>query len=105
MNKECRGSLLGEEQQHPRRAARCDRRTGGRIFTGATHPLSIGRWSRNLAGSPFEEIVVTDTIPPRPGAPPCVRVVSCAELLTDSIRRILTDDSVSEALGGKNHMF
>ncbi|MCY7342467.1 MAG: hypothetical protein LH603_11635 [Pseudonocardia sp.] len=64
-----------------------------------------GRCSQNLACSPFEEIVVTDTIPLRPGAPPCVRVVSCAELLTDSIRRIFTDDSVSEVFGGKNHMF
>ena len=29
----------------------------------------------------------------------------CAELLTDSIRRIFTDDSVSEVFGGENQLF
>jgi ribose-phosphate pyrophosphokinase len=31
-----------------------------------------------------------------------VRVVSCADLLADTIHRIFTDDSVSEAFGGDN---
>jgi ribose-phosphate pyrophosphokinase len=76
-----------------------------RVFAAATHAVFSGRCYENLAGSPFEQIVVTDTIPLRPGAPPAVRVVSCADLLTDSIRRIFTDDSVSEVFGGKNHVF
>lgn len=59
----------------------------------------------NLAAAPLQEVVVTDTIPLRPGAPDIVHVVSCADLLTDSIRRIFTDDSVSEVFGGKNHVF
>ena len=41
----------------------------------------------------------------RPGAPDNVRVLPCAELLTDSIRRIFTDDSVSEVFGGENQLF
>ena len=41
----------------------------------------------------------------RPGAPDNVRVLSCADLLTDSIRRIFTDDSVSEVFGGENQLF
>ena len=49
--------------------------------------------------------MVTDTIPIRPGAPENVRVLSCADLLTDSIRRIFTDDSVSEVFGGENQLF
>ena len=49
--------------------------------------------------------MVTDTIPIRPDAPPNVRVLSCADLLTDSIRRIFTDDSVSEVFGGENQPF
>ena len=53
----------------------------------------------------FEQIVVTDTIPLRPGAPDNIRVLSCADLLTDSIRRIFTDDSVSEVFGGENQLF
>ena len=45
------------------------------------------------------------TIPLRPGAPDNIRVLSCANLLTDSIRRIFTDDSVSEVFGGENQLF
>ena len=40
-----------------------------------------------------------------PGAPDNIRVLSCADLLTDSIRRIFTDDSVSEVFGGENQLF
>ncbi|MCF7548228.1 ribose-phosphate pyrophosphokinase [Pseudonocardia sp. WMMC193] len=76
-----------------------------RVFAAATHPVFSGRAYENLAASPFERIVVTDTIPLRPGAPSTVDVVSCAPLLADSIRRIFTDDSVSEVFGGKNHLF
>ena len=39
------------------------------------------------------------------GAPENVRVLPCAELLTDSIRRIFVDDSVSEVFGGENQLF
>ena len=76
-----------------------------RVFAAATHPVLSGRAFENLAASPFEEIVVTDTIPLRPGAPDNIRVLSCADLLTDSIRRIFTDDSVSEVFGGENQLF
>jgi len=76
-----------------------------RIFAAATHAIFSGNAYENLAGSPFEQIVVTDTIPLRAGAPDNVRVLSCAELLTDSIRRIFTDDSVSEVFGGENQLF
>ena len=51
------------------------------------------------------EIVVTDTIPLRAGAPDNITVLCCADLLTDSIRRIFTDDSVSEVFGGENQLF
>ena len=59
----------------------------------------------NLAASPFEQIVVTDTIPLREGAPDNIKVLSVADLLTDTIRRIFTDDSVSEVFGGENQLF
>ena len=59
----------------------------------------------NLAASPFERIVVTDTIPLQPGAPDNITVLSVADLLTDSIRRIFTDDSVAEVFGGENQLF
>jgi ribose-phosphate pyrophosphokinase len=76
-----------------------------RVFAAATHPVLSGNAYENLAASSFEQIVVTDTIPLRPGAPDNIRVLSCAELLTDSIRRIFTDDSVSEVFGGENQLF
>jgi ribose-phosphate pyrophosphokinase len=76
-----------------------------RVYAAATHPVLSGDAFENLASSRFEEIVVTDTIPLRPGAPDNVRVLSCAELLTDSIRRIFTDDSVSDVFGGENQLF
>ncbi len=76
-----------------------------RVFACATHGVFSGNAWENLASSAFEEVVVTDTIPMRPGAPPNVRVLSCADLLTDSIRRIFTDDSVAEVFGGENQLF
>jgi ribose-phosphate pyrophosphokinase len=76
-----------------------------RVYAAATHPVFSGNAYENLAASGFEQIVVTDTIPLRAGAPDNIRVLSCAELLTDSIRRIFTDDSVSEVFGGENQLF
>ncbi|MEI7625001.1 MAG: ribose-phosphate pyrophosphokinase [Actinomycetota bacterium] len=75
------------------------------VHAAATHAVFSGNAYENLASSKFEQIVVTDTIPLRAGAPPNIRVLSCAELLTDSIRRIFTDDSVSEVFGGENQLF
>jgi|SRR4051794_11372082 len=76
-----------------------------RVFAAATHPVFSGNAYENLTASGFDEIVVTDTIPLRPGAPANIRVLSCADMLTDSIRRIFTDDSVSEVFGGENQLF
>jgi ribose-phosphate pyrophosphokinase len=76
-----------------------------RVYAAATHPILSGNAYENLAAANFEQIVVTDTIPVRVGAPDNLRVLSCAELLTDSIRRIFTDDSVSEVFGGENQLF
>jgi ribose-phosphate pyrophosphokinase len=76
-----------------------------RVFAAATHPVLSGNAYENLAASAFEEIVVTDTIPLGPGAPDNIRVLSCADLLTESIRSIFTDASVSEVFGGENQLF
>jgi len=58
---------------------------------------------RRMAG--FEQIVVIDTIPLRAGTPDSIKVLSCAELLTDSIRSIFSDRSVSDVFGGENQLF
>jgi ribose-phosphate pyrophosphokinase len=76
-----------------------------RVFAAATHPVLSGNAYENLAASAFEEIVVTDTIPLGPGAPDNIRVLSCADLLTESIRSIFTDGSVSAVFGGENQLF
>jgi ribose-phosphate pyrophosphokinase len=76
-----------------------------RVFAAATHPVLSGNAFENLAASPFERIVTTDTIPLGPGAPDNITVLSVADLLTDSIRRIFTDDSVAEVFGGENQLF
>jgi ribose-phosphate pyrophosphokinase len=76
-----------------------------RVYAAATHPVLSGNAFENLASSGFEQVVVTDTIPLRNGAPDNVRVLSVADLLTDSIRRIFTDDSVAEVFGGENQLF
>ena len=76
-----------------------------KVYAAATHPVLSGNAFENLADSAFEEIVVTDTIPLRAGAPDNIRVLSCADLLTTSIRQIFTDGSVSEVFGGENQLF
>jgi ribose-phosphate pyrophosphokinase len=80
--------------------------TGARtVYAAATHPVMSGPAFENLAASRFEQIVVTDTIPLSPGAPANITQLSCADLLTDSIRSIFSDRSVSEVFGGENQLF
>jgi NADH:ubiquinone oxidoreductase subunit H len=76
-----------------------------RVFAAATHAVLSGRAFENLEAAAFEQVVVTDTIPLRQGAPGNIKVLSVADILTDTIRRIFTDDSVSEVFGGENQLF
>ena len=87
-------------------AAQAVRDAGARrIYAAATHGNFSGNAWENLAAADFEQVVVTDTIPLAPGAPDNVRVLSCADLLTNSIRQIFTDGSVSDVFGGENQLF
>jgi ribose-phosphate pyrophosphokinase len=76
-----------------------------RVYAAATHGVFSGNAWENLAAANFEQVVVTDTIPLPPGAPDNVQVLSCADLLTNSIRQIFTDGSVSDVFGGENQLF
>lgn len=76
-----------------------------RVIAAATHPVLSGKAFENLEASPLEQIVVTDTIPLRPGAPDKIKMITVADILTDSIRRIFSDDSVSEIFAGENQLF
>ena len=76
-----------------------------RVYAAATHGVFSGNAWKNLAAANFEQIVVTDTIPLRPGAPDNVTVLPCADLLANSVRQIFTDGSVSDVFGGENQLF
>ncbi len=76
-----------------------------RVYAAATHGVFSGNAWENLSAARFEQIVVTDTLPLPPNAPENVRVLSCADLLTNSIRQIFTDGSVSDVFGGENQLF
>jgi ribose-phosphate pyrophosphokinase len=76
-----------------------------RVYAAATHGVFSGNAWENLAAAGFERVVVTDTLPLPPGAPDNVTVLSCADLLTNSIRQIFTDGSVSDVFGGENQLF
>jgi ribose-phosphate pyrophosphokinase len=76
-----------------------------RVYAAATHGLFSGNAFENVVASGFEQVVVTDTVPLPPGVPDNVKVLSCADLLTSSIRQIFTDGSVSDVFGGENQLF
>ncbi len=78
-----------------------------RVIACATHPVLSGPAYERLAyeNSGIEQIIVTDTIPLRPGAPDNITVLTTAGTFADSIRRIFTDDSVSEIFAGENQLF
>jgi ribose-phosphate pyrophosphokinase len=75
------------------------------VFAVATHGLFSGNAFEILSAGPLSGIVVTDTIPLGAGAPDLVTQLTCADVLEDSIRRIFTDDSVSEIFAGENQLF
>ena len=87
-------------------AAQAVRDAGARrVYAAATHGNFSGNAWQNLTNAGFEQVVVTDTIPLPSGAPENIRVLSCADLLTNSIRQIFTDGSVSDVFGGENQLF
>jgi ribose-phosphate pyrophosphokinase len=75
------------------------------VHAVATHGIFSGRAFETLDASPLASIVVTDTVPLREGAPERIRQLTTADILTDSVRRIFTDDSVSEIFAGENQLF
>jgi ribose-phosphate pyrophosphokinase len=79
-----------------------------RVIACATHGVFSEPAYERLApeSSGIERIVVTDTISQeRPGRPENIVVLSAAQTLADSIRRIFADDSVSEIFAGENQLF
>ncbi len=67
------------------------------VVAYCTHPVLSGRAVENIEDSLLDQLVVTDTIPlsPKAAACPCIRQLSVAELLAESIRRIISGESLS----------
>jgi ribose-phosphate pyrophosphokinase len=76
-----------------------------RVMAAATHGVFSGPAFERIAASPFEQVVITDTIQLRAGAPDKIKVLSCAPLLAETISRIFIDESVSAVFDGKNQSF
>jgi ribose-phosphate pyrophosphokinase len=77
-------------------AALMDKGANG-VVACCTHPVLSGRAVEILSDSPIQELIVTDTIPLTGKARtwPKVRVLSVSGILTEAIRRIHEDESVS----------
>jgi ribose-phosphate pyrophosphokinase len=79
-------------------AARALKDAGASAVSAAiTHPVLSGPAIKRINESPLAELVVTDTVPLREDAKNCeaLHVVSIAPLLSESIRRINNEESVS----------
>jgi ribose-phosphate pyrophosphokinase len=68
-----------------------------RVLAYITHPVLSGKAVERIAASELDELVVTDTIPLAAEARACqrIRVLSVAELLAETMRRIRDEESVS----------
>jgi ribose-phosphate pyrophosphokinase len=68
-----------------------------KVVAYCTHPVLSGLAVDNIENSVLDELVVTDTIPLRAEASECakIRVLSVAEMLAETIRRIAVGESVS----------
>jgi ribose-phosphate pyrophosphokinase len=68
-----------------------------KVVAYITHPVLSGPAIENIRNSQLDELVVTDTIPLNPEAQACsnIRVLSMAEMLAETIRRISNEESVS----------
>jgi ribose-phosphate pyrophosphokinase len=78
-------------------AAALKERGARKVVAYCTHPVLSGAAIKNVEGSQLDQLVVTNTLPLRPEAQACskIRVLSVAELLAETIRRIAFGESVS----------
>jgi ribose-phosphate pyrophosphokinase len=79
-------------------AAGALKEAGAAVVSAAiTHPVLSGPAIKRIRESSLTELVITDTVPLRPDAGDCdqIRVVSIAHLVSEAIRRINNEESVS----------
>jgi ribose-phosphate pyrophosphokinase len=76
------------------------------VYAAASHAVLSGPAYERIAESPLKELVVTDTIPLRPGGPrEKITVLSTAGILADTIHNVFADESVSALFHGENQLF
>jgi ribose-phosphate pyrophosphokinase len=68
-----------------------------KVVAYCTHAILSGNALQNLHNSVLDELIVTDTIPLSPEAASCdkIRQLSVAEMLAETIRRMVAGESVS----------
>ena len=71
------------------------------VYACVTHPVLSGPAISRIAASPLKELIVTDTIPLQAKQRhPKITVLSVASLLSDAIRRIHYEQSISSLFDG-----
>ena len=66
------------------------------VYAYATHAVLSGPALERISGSPLKQLVVTDTIVPRPEAATArIRTLSVAPLVAEAIKRVHTGESIS----------
>ena len=82
-------------------AAALERAGATAVYACVTHPILSGPARSRLDGSCLKELIVTDTIPLTDHArPPKTTVISVAPLLSEAIRRIHFEQSISVLFDG-----
>jgi ribose-phosphate pyrophosphokinase len=79
-------------------AARAVMDKGARAaYACASHGVLSGQTVERIEDSPLSEVIITDSIPPRPEVKACkkVRVLSVSRLLGEAVKRIHLGDSIS----------
>ncbi len=82
-------------------AAALKERGAKSVYAYGTHAVLSGNAYENISASVFDELVVSDTIPPKENflALKNFRVVSFAPMLAEAIRRISNEESISSMFG------
>ena len=84
-------------------AAEALKRAGAnRVVSYCTHPVLSDGAVERIDASGLDALVVTDTIPLRPGAERSAKIrrLSLAELLAESVRRVSNEESISALFDG-----
>jgi ribose-phosphate pyrophosphokinase len=82
-------------------AVALSREGANRVALCCTHGVLSGNAVKRIEESVIEEVIITDTIPPKEETKRCkkIKVLSIAELLGEAIRRIAAGESISTLFG------